>query len=490
MMSKSTKAQPLQFARSATAWRPHAYQMRAVRFLLKNAGAALFLDPGLGKTSIVLAAVRSLKKAGVFGSALVIAPLRVCYAVWPDEIKKWTDFKDIKVVVLHGKDKAALLKTKADLYVINPDGIPWLLEQDLSKFKPDTLILDESTQYKKTNTARFKLIKKLLPKFSRRWILTGSPAPNGLMDLFGQIYIIDLGVRLGRFITHFRQMYFYPTGFDGFDWELKEGADKKIYKAIKPIALRLDAADYLELPALIGWGTPIFVDLPPKARKLYDEMEEIMVAELSKGNYATAVNAASALNKCAQIANGGIYHPKFEDREPDDFSKIEMTWTKVHDEKTDAVKEILDSIQGHQALIAYDYKHDLARLQEALKRGKVVPPYIGGGVTPAKAEELIQKWNLQKLPVLLGNPASMAHGLNMQTGGAHLIWHSLTFNYEYWMQMNRRLLRQGSIHKYIFAYPIIARDTVDEAKYFALAGKGKVEGGLLNALRVYVKRRG
>ena len=264
-------------------WTPHSYQKKAVKFLIEHAAGALFLDPGLGKTSITLAAIKLLKQKKVLNKVLIIAPLRVCHSVWPQELKKWADFEKLKMVVLHGPDKDLKLKEEADICVINFEGLDWLLgvektkgnnnktkiSVNLKKFKSlgfDTLVVDELSKLKHTNTNRFKAMKLVLQTFSRRWGLTGSPASNGLMDLFGQCYILDMGRTLGQYITHYRSKYF-EQGFDGFSWTLREGAENEIYERLNPLVLRMSANDYLDMPEIIE--NNILVDLPKKIMEIY-----------------------------------------------------------------------------------------------------------------------------------------------------------------------------------------------------------------------------
>ena len=457
-----------------------------MKFMLENGAAGLLLDPGLGKTSITLGAFKVLKNEGISTCMLVIAPLRPCYEVWPAEVNKWTDFGGISVGVLHGPKKEKVLNERHDVYVINPDGLSWLLtSNNWRKLDLDVLVVDESTKFKNTSTMRFKLLKQFLPKFNRRYILTGTPIPNGLMDIFGQMYLLDLGNALGAYISHYRMKYFDPTGYEGHDWRLKPGAEKKIYAAIKPLVLRLAAADYLDLPPIVE--SYIYVDLPPKARKIYDDMEELMIAELEQGGVVAALSAGSAAKKCEQIANGGMYFQ--QEMNEDGTMPKKRTWEDIHTAKIDAVTDLLEEISGQGAIVTYDFKHDLARLQSALGRGTIPVPRIGAGITPKMLAETMNRWNTGQLEFLLGHFASMSHGLNMQTGGSHAILHSLTWNLEDYDQLIKRLVRQGSIHKRIFRHHIVARDTVDEAKMFAIRAKDKTQTGMLNALRGYVRKR-
>lgn len=485
------------FKPSSKPWTPHAYQKKAVKFLLEHAASALFLDPGLGKTSITLAAIKLLKQKKVLDKVLLIAPLRVCYSVWPKEVEKWKDFEHLKVVVLHGPNKEALLKEDADVYVVNPEGLDWLLQVkktkvvspktgkvttkvdvDLRRWKAlgfDTLIIDELSKFKHTSTNRFKSLKLVLNTFRRRWGLTGSPASNGLMDLFGQCYILDQGRTLGPYITHYRMKYFNPS-HDGFSWVLREGADEEIYERLAPLALRMAADDYLDMPTLIE--NNIRVDLPGDVLQVYSQLEDDLIAKLGDG-VVVASNAAAASMKCRQVVNGGIYlDPDIEKLVKAPKSKRE--WLNLHTEKVDALADLIEELQGSPLLVAYDFEHDLDRLRERL--GKDVP-YIGGGVTAKRSAELERAWNAGELPVLLGHPQAMAHGLNLQEVGHHVCWHSLTWDFELYDQFIRRVLRQGNKSKKVFVHHIIAKGTIDEVVLSALKSKRKGQNALFDALK-------
>jgi len=412
--------------------------------------------------------------------------------VWPKEIEKWTEFNDLKVVVLHGKHKEKALQEDADIYVINPEGLDWLLKVqkekttsgktkvalDLRRWKQlgfDTLIVDELSKFKNTNTNRFKAIKLILHTFGRRWGLTGSPASNGLLDLFGQCFVIDQGRTLGPYITHYRMKYFNPT-YDGFGWEIREGAEEEIYERLAPLALRMAADDYLEMPTLIE--NNIRVDLPDDIRDLYDQLEEDLIAKVGDGVIVAATAAAASI-KCRQVASGGIYL----DPEVEALVKVPKTkreWINLHTEKVDALADLIDELQGSPLLVAYDFAHDLDRLQEKL--GKEVP-YIGGGVSATRSAELEKLWNAGKLPVLLGHPQAMAHGLNLQEMGHHVAWHSMTWDYELYDQFIRRVLRQGNKSKKVFVHHIMANDTIDDAMLGSLKAKKRGQNALFDALK-------
>lgn len=483
MTSKSTTRKTAPLERSAIAWKPAAYARRAVKFLLEHAAAGLLLDPGLGKTSITLAAFKILKREGMAERMLVIAPRRVCHLVWPKEIAKWADFNELKAVVLHGAKKEQRLSEDADIYVINPEGLPWLLEtgkKRLSRLDIDTLCVDESSKFKRSDTQRFKTLRPFLPKFQRRWILTGSPAPNGLLDLFGQVYILDLGNALGAYVTHYRATHFSPAGFGGFTYKIDDGAEKDIYKKLKNLCLRMDADDYLQLPQVIP--NTIEIELPEEARRVYDELEEEMFTVLEGGHEVVAVSAGVLTMKVSQVANGGLYYGEGE------LGEKQRRLAKVlHEEKTDALEQLVDELQGSPLLVAYEFQHDLARLQKRF--GKDVP-YIGGGVTDKAAARIEADWNAGDIPLLFGHPAAMGHGLNFQEGNcAHVAWYSIIWDFELYDQFNRRVRRQGNSAKRVFIHHIVAKDTVDEVKLGVLGWKHRTQKKLLDALRGHVRAR-
>jgi SNF2 family DNA or RNA helicase len=458
-----------------------------MKFLLEHACAGLLLDPGLGKTSITMGAVTELKREGMFEKALVIAPRRVCHEVWPNEARDWKQFNSLRVAVLHQsseKKRMVELERDADFYVINPEGLPWLVRNSDMKF--DTLVVDESSKFKNPQTQRFKLLKPFLEGFRRRWILTGSPMPNGYMDLFGQMYILDLGASLGKYITHYRTKYFFQTGFGGYTWKLQKGADKRITKVIKPYAIRLKAEDYVKMPKRIGVEPPHFVrvTLPPKARELYDEMEEEMLVTLESGTEVKALSAAAASNKCSQIANGGLYFDKWTG----DNENLIMTrgFATVHDVKTEAMNDLIEEASGMPVIVAYEFQHDLARILAALPKGT---PHLGGGTTDKRAGEIIRRWNAKDIPVLPAHPAAMGHGLNLQHGGNQIIIYGIPWDYEMYDQFIRRIWRQGSEFANVFVHHLVATKTVDEAKMRALDRKATNQEGFMSALRSYAKAR-
>lgn len=473
-------------------WKPHAYQLKALKFILEHACSMLLLDPGLGKTAITLAAIKYLKDRGMLKKVLVIAPLRVVYNVWPDEIQKWTDFHGLTYTILHGPKKDANLQQNVDIYIINPEGLEWLIKPhkftgssgrvhidvDMKLWNTygfDTLVIDELSKFKHTNTVRFKTLKFVLKTFRRRWGLTGSPATNGLLDLFGQCYILDLGAALGPYITHYRMKYFTPD-YMGFNWTIRPGAAEEIYEKVSKLALRMAADDYLDMPELIEDN--IFVTLPDDTRKIYDEFEDELIAMI-EGREVVARNAAAASMKCRQVVAGGVYYENSL-QELENRFKQKRDWFNLHEVKLDALAELIDELQGSPLLVAYDFEHDIDRFKRRF--GKDIT-YIGGGVTPKRARELIDLWNEGKLPVLFGHPQSIGHGLNLQESGHHVCWHTMTYDYNLYDQFNRRVLRQGNKSRSVFVHHILARDTIDEVILKVLKSKEHNQETLFSALK-------
>jgi SNF2 family DNA or RNA helicase len=462
----------------------HGYQKRGVKFLLSHGAAALLLDPGMGKTSVVLKALAALKKSKTNRKTLIVAPLRVAQLVWPDEPNEWSDLAHLKVVVLHGKNKERNLETEADIYVINPEGLPWLLTGsskggtvDLRRWKSfefDTLVIDELTKFKHTSGVRFKMLKQVLKTFQRRWGLTGTPVPNGLIDLFGQMYVLDLGNALGQYVTHFRMKYFINPDGQGWKWVLQTGAAERIYEAIKPLAMRASAEDHLELPEIMP--LKVYVDLPPKVRDLYDDLESEMIAKI-ENKEVVASNAAAASTKCRQIANGAVY--------VDDDLASRITGKKrevleLHDLKITALSDLVEELNGAPVFVAYEFNHDIARLRKAFPQAV----FMCDAKTMEKAKAIENAWNAGEISLLFGHPQSVGHGLNMQKGSAqHVVWFSMFWDLELYDQFIRRVRRQGNKSARVFVHHIIARDTVDEVVFFVQKSKTKVQSAFLEAMK-------
>lgn len=452
-------------------WKPHAYQKRCIQFGIENAAAGFLLDPGMGKTTIMLAIFKLLRAKGMVKRMLVVAPLRAAQSTWPREAAKWDEFAGLKVAVLHGAGKSARAALEADVCVINPEGLPWLFDEFANGTWPwEIFVSDESTRFKHTNTARFKILRPHLGKFRRRYILTGTPAPNGLMDLFGQIYLLDLGHTFTPYITRFRSTFFNQHPHNQYLWTPKADAESRIYSMLRPLVIRMDAKDYLDLPPLMF--NTILVELPSEARRVYDQMEETLVADVKAG-LVTAANAATASGKCRQISNGGLYYMVRSDGE------VERKWEHLHDAKTEAVRDLVEERQGAPSLIAYEFEHDLDRLRQMVGDH----PHIGGGVTAKKFREIEEAWNRGDLPVLYAQPSSVAHGLNLQSAPRScIIEYGLTWDHEVREQFHRRLWRQGR-NEPVVVHSVVAERTIDEIMLKALARKDNVQRALLNALK-------
>lgn len=451
------------FISSRQQWEPKPYQIRAVSYLLERGGAGLFLLPGMGKTAVTLMAFDILREKGINKRMLVIAPRRPMYEVWPREINKWADFSHLKYVVLHGSDKEEALKLDADVYIINPEGLQWLFSDGrLQKLGVDVLCVDELHKFKHTNTQRFKMIRPLLPRFKRRWGLTGSPAANGLMGLFGECYMLDMGAALGRYITHFRNKYF-TQDYMGYDWRPNPDSFEDIMAKIKPLAMYVDEKEYVDLPEVVN--LTVDVTLPKEARQKYDTMEAAFIIEIEK-DVVAAASAAVAGIKCRQIANGAIYN---EARE----TKV------IHSEKLDALEGLLEELNGSPALVAYEFVHDLHRILERFPG----TPYIGGGQSDAKVAAYCMRFNNGELPMLLAHPASAGHGLNLQQTANNVIWFGIPWDFDLYDQMLRRVRRQGNPNSHVFVHHIIARDTLDEKVLAVLAKKDRVQQSVFAALK-------
>lgn len=477
-------------------WQPHSFQKLGVRWLLEHAAAGLLLDPGSGKTAITLAALKVLKARGVFRRALLLAPLRPCHLVWPAELAKWEDFAGLKAIVLHGPRKdvalAKALQDGTDLFILNYDGLDWLLgatkepglrrvrvNVDLRRFQAygfDTLIIDELSRLKHPGTQRFKALKQVLPYFKRRWGLTGSPAANGLMGLFGQCYALDQGRALGPYVTHFRAKYFFQ-GYDGFSWELKPGAEAQIYACVRDLLLRTESVG-VKLPPLTTVDVP--VTLPDAATRVYRDLERDLLVKLDE-RVVTAANAGVATLKCQQVAAGGLY---VQDMPSDRYLVHKKDdAVNLHFAKADAVKELVEELQGQSLLVAYGFRHDLNRLRTVL--GEATPA-IGGETGARESQALVESWNRGELPVLLVHPQAAALGLNLQAGGHHLCWHTLTWDYELYDQLVRRLWRQGQARP-VTVHRVVARGTVDEDILRALQAKRQGQQALFEALRERIR---
>lgn len=445
---------------------PHNYQEYATDFILEHPISAVFLDMGLGKSIITLTALFDLcLDSFLVRKVLVIAPLRVARDTWPVEIKKWDHLNGLSYSVAVGSEaerKAALMQ-RASVYIINRENVQWLIEESGLTFDYDMVVIDELSSFKSYQAKRFRSLLKVRPMVKRIVGLTGTPSSNGLMDLWAEFRILDLGKRLGRFITHYRNAYFQPDKRNGqvvFSYKPLPGAEEKIYAAISDITISMKAADHLKMPECVH--NDAIVTLSEKERKAYDAMRKDLVISL-KGEEIDAGNAAALANKLSQMANGAVYG---EDKRV----------FQIHDRKLDMLEDLIEAANGKPVLVAYWFKHDLERISERLHKLHI--PFRS-----LDSSDSIRKWNNGELPVALIHPASAGHGLNLQAGGSTLIWFGLTWSLELYQQTNGRLWRQGQESDTVVIHHIIAKDTIDERIMSALLKKDKTQTALIDAVK-------
>jgi SNF2 family DNA or RNA helicase len=475
----------------AESWSPHKYQEKALKFVLSRGEAALFLDPGMGKTSISYAACKVLRNRKEFKGALVVAPRRPAISVWPKEQQKWVEFHELSVAVLHGPKREELVKHRHDIYVITYEGLQWLIKNNhlrdlLKKGWLDVLIVDELSKVKHQRSLRHKTLAAWHHRFARRIGLTGSPASNGLMDLFGQAFVLDMGKAFGQYESHFRAMFFTPVnpGSDYPTFVPKPGAEELIYARMKHLALRLDADDWLKMPQVIP--NVIKLELDPKSRTMYDEMEKDFLAFVAADEVVTAASAAAASMKCRQIATGCVYEDKVDPLTGEPRTG-KRKYRLVHDLKIEALEDLVDELQGQQLLIAYEFGHDRDRILKLL--GKDLP-WIGGGTSDKKALEYERAWNAKEIPILLGHPASIGHGLNFQESSAYnILFFTGTWDFELYDQFVRRLRRQGNKANRLLVHRFVMEDTVEEAVLMSNNRKRRTQDLLHDALKTYRVRR-
>lgn len=442
-------------------YNPHDYQRYAAEFITTHPTAALLLDMGLGKTSITLTAINDL----LFDSfevhkVLVVAPLRVARDTWSAEIEKWEHLKNLRYSVVVGTEQERLnaLRTSADVYIINRENIQWLVEESGLIFDFDMAVIDELSSFKNHQSKRFKAFMQIRPKLKRIIGLTGTPASNGLMDLFAEFKLLDMGERLGRFIGQYRNAYFQPDKRNGmviYSYKPLRNAERQIYDKISDITISMKATDHLKMPELIS--AEYTVQLSEKEKEKYDHLKKDLILS-DEYNEVTAANAASLSNKLSQMANGAVYS--------DDESVIQ-----IHDRKLDALEDIIESMNGKPLLVAYWFKHDLERIKKRFE------------IREIKSSEDIYDWNSGKIPVALIHPASAGHGLNLQSGGSTLVWFGLTWSLELYQQTNARLWRQGQTADTVVIQHIIAKDTIDEQIMKALKTKDTTQAALIAAVK-------
>ena len=450
-------------------YNPHNYQSYAINFINKKEIAALLLDMGLGKTSITLTSINDLMfDYFVVSKVLVIAPLRVAISTWPEEIKKWDHLKDLEISVVVGdlKTRKAALAKRADIYIINRENLQWLIESSGYYFDFDMVIIDELSSFKSWKSKRFQSLMKVRPRIKRIVGLTGTPASNGLMDLFAEYKVLDMGKRLGKFIGGYRNEYFVPDKRNGeiiYSYKPRVGADKLIYKKVSDITISRKAEDHLHMPDLVSTEYKVYLD--DKEMKIYNELENELAIDFKSGE-VTAGSAGVLCGKLSQMANGAIYL--------DDGSVNEF-----HQKKLDALEDIIEAANGKPLLVAYWYKHDLDRIKERLDSIKVDFKEID-------TDKTIKEWNEGKIPVGLIHPASAGHGLNLQAGGSTLVWFGLTWSLELYQQTVARLYRQGQKDKTVVVIHIITDGTIDENVMRALKNKDMTQRALIDAVKARI----
>ena len=444
-------------------YNPHEYQEYATEFILNHPVAAVLLEMGLGKSVITLTAIYELMlNRFEVGKVLVIAPLRVARDTWPSEIEKWDHLKELTYSVVIGTEaeRKAALREKANLYLINRENVDWLITKSGYSFDYDMVVIDELSSFKSASAKRFKSLLKVRPKVKRIVGLTGTPSSNGLMDLWVEFRLLDMGERLGRFITHYRNNFFVPDKRNQqmiFSYKPRPGAEDAIYRLISDITISMKSADYLKMPECLY--NEIEVKLSDKERAVYDELRQEMVVALDDEEI-DAANAAALSGKLLQMANGAIYN---EDREV----------FHIHDRKLDALEDLIEGANGKPVLVAYWFNHDLDRIKGRFK------------VREIKTSKDIRDWNNGDIPVAVIHPASAGHGLNLQSGGSTLVWFGLTWSLELYQQTNARLWRQGQ-KETVVIHHIIAKDTIDEDVMRALKLKEKTQDDLIDAVKARI----
>jgi len=440
-------------------YKPHEYQKTSYNHIIDHSASGLFLDMGMGKTVTTLTAVDDLMHDYLeVSKVLVIAPLRVAEDTWSRETAKWDHLKHLKISKILGSEKLRLqaLKEKADIYVINRENTQWLVKTLGLKWDFDMVVIDELSSFKSAASQRFKALKKVRPLIKRLVGLTGTPAPNGYMDLWSEIYLLDRGERLGKTITSYRQQYFYGIQRSGFQiFSIRPGSQEEVNDKIKDICISMKARDYLNLKE------PLYINVPAVLNKSeaqkYKEMEKEAILELGNETI-TALSAAAVATKLLQIANGAVY-------------TNEGTYVKIHDRKLDVLEDLIEGANGNPVLVFYSFKHDYDRIMERFPKARKL-----------ETSKDIDDWNKGKIPIMLAHPASTGHGLNLQDGGNHIIWFGLNWSLELYQQANARLHRQGQTEGVIIHH-IIAEGTMDERVLEVLQGKNTRQELLLEALK-------
>lgn len=453
-------------------YKPHDYQEFAINYIMEHPIAAVILSMGLGKTSITLTAIEQLMYDRFeVGKVLVVAPLRVARNTWGEEIRKWDHLSHLRysVVVGTARERMQALQADADIYIINRENLQWLVDKSGVPFDFDMVVLDELSSFKNWQSKRVKSFLKVRPKVRRVIGLTGTPSGNGLMDLFAEYKCLDMGKRLGRFITQYRNQYFVPDRMNGqivYSYRLRPGAEEQIYDKVSDITISMRALDHLKMPELIENQYRVYMDA--NEYDLYDNFYKEKILPLVEGE-VTAANAAVLSGKLVQMANGAVYTD-------------EEAVAEIHDKKLEALEDLLEAANGEPVMIAYWYQHDLARIERKLQE-------LGIHYERLISDKSIERWNRRELPVALVHPASAGHGLNLQSGGHILIWYGLTWSLELYQQTVARLWRQGQNSETVVVQHIITAGTIDEDIMAALQSKDMSQRRLIAAVKADIKKR-
>ena len=447
-------------------YQPHQYQEYATNKILDQPAVGLFLDMGLGKTVSTLTAIDQLLYDYFdANNVLVIAPLRVAQKTWPDEVRKWDHLKHLRISRVLGpeKQRKIALRDKADIWVINRENVEWLVDYYGKNWPFDMVVIDELSSFKSSKARRFRALRKVRPIIKRIVGLTGTPAPNGLIDLWPQVYLLDQGAALGKTLTGYRERYFEPGKRNRtviFQWDPKAGAQEAIYKNLEDLCVSMSAADWLQMPERID--RVVSIQIPEAARVNYDQLERDLLLPFADGDI-TADTMAVLSNKLLQMANGAVYDENGSTRE-------------IHQAKLESLNDILEAANGQPVLVFYAYKHDLDRIKAQIPAAQVLD-----------TEDDIEKWNQGKISVLLAHPASAGHGLNLQTGGNIIVWFGLTWSLELYQHANARLHSQGQ-EKSVIVHHLVAEGPIDEDVMKALAGKDVNQKALLEAVKARIEK--
>lgn len=450
---------------------PHQYQQYCMNRIVQDPAVGLFLDMGLGKTIITLSAINELKY-GRFQvkKVLIIAPKKVAEATWQREAAKWDNVSHLRISAVLGSTAKRIraLHTPADVYIINRENVVWLVDYYKNDWPFDMVVADEMSSFKNHRAKRFKALAAIRSHITRLVGLTGTPSPNGLSDLWSQVYLLDQGERLGKYFTHFRERYFEPGRRCRevvYSYDPKEGAEKAIMDAISDICVSMKSEDYLELPEIVYHDVP--VALSTKAQRDYNELEKKMVLDLGDNHILDVTSAAALSNKLQQLANGAVYTDS-------------GAWQEIHHDKVEAFMELIEQLNGKHAIVFYNFRHDLDRLIAALQKTNLRVRQLQTSV-----DEL--DWNAGKVDVLLAHPASTAYGLNLQDGGNHAIWFGLNWSLELYQQANKRLHRQGQKNR-VIVHQLICEGTRDEDLASALLMKDAAQQYVMDSLKARVDK--